>query len=175
MPDPTTVALVSVISSGAVGTAGVLVAGLGGWRQRVHDRTMKQEDRRQERLEETYLALVSFVERRIRQVDAIRPIVEPHPKPPEITAEEIQRVYSLVKLHASTEVSKLLDEFNDVGTNVHTADFAMRMLEDARKLGRSVEPKTYGVEDEVNQHVRLPRRSRRAARHREAAPRPGAH
>lgn len=53
-----TLALWSVISGGAVGLAGVLLAGLSGWRDRKHAKDLAERDRKQRRLEDAYLGMM---------------------------------------------------------------------------------------------------------------------
>jgi len=113
MPDANTVALWSVISSGTVSAASVTAAWLSGSRQRTHDRQLRAEERRQTRREQAYGALIPLVDKRIRQIATIRPVVEPMPPPPEISPEEIDQTYALIKAYASSEVNALLDEFNN--------------------------------------------------------------
>ena len=98
------VALASIIVSGVVGVAGVAAGLLAAWLDRVHNRNVQREVRQQERAEETYELLISYVDKRIRVAARLRPPVshDHDPPPPTVTEEEGERVHALVDLHASS-------------------------------------------------------------------------
>jgi hypothetical protein len=142
-----TIALASVISSGAVGVAAVIGSVVGGWRDRVNTRNVQREDRRQERLQQAYEALIAYVEKRIRIAARLRPLLSyPNdPPPPTITDEEIERAQALVDIHASPEVDRLICEFSGKLREIENAEFALRMNDDRIKTrGQDLDPTDLG-------------------------------
>ena len=128
---PETIALASVISTGAVGVAAIVFGWLGGWRGRVHDRAVRREDRQQERLQDVYEALIGYVEKRIRITAQIRPLmtVKGESPPPAVTDQEVERAQTLVDLHASPEVNRLIDEFGKTLLRIRNVDLDLRANE----------------------------------------------
>lgn len=139
------IALASVIASGSVGLAAVLVTGFSGWRDRVHARTLAHTGRQQERLERTYLELLAYVHHRRVEANAIRPFLGPVPTPRGTTEDEIARIQSLVMAHASKAVRDLLDEFGEALKEIINADIAVQGIENQeRQTGNRVDPKEWG-------------------------------
>jgi hypothetical protein len=145
--DAETVALVSVIASGAVGLVAVGGSLLSGWRDRMATRDAQREDRRQERVEDAYQALIAYVEKRIRIAAAIRPLLTypNQPPAPSVDDEEVQTAQALVDLHASPEVDAMMNEFADTLRKIDDAETALKMNEDAgRKQGSDRDPNDFG-------------------------------
>jgi hypothetical protein len=141
------IAFTSVIATAAVGLAAVLVSLIGGFLDRRHAREMARTDRSQTRLERTYLELVGYVHRRRMEANAVRPFMtfpdqlEPVP----VTAEEIERVQSLVVTIASKDVRDLIGEFAEVQADIHNADAAMSGIEHAEsQTGQPENPAEWG-------------------------------
>ena len=131
--DAETITLVSVIATGVVGVGAVASSVLIGWRDRVHTRSVRREDRRQERVEETYEVLVACLDKRIRISARIRPMMTytNDPPPPTLTDEENERVHALVDLHASPEVDRLVKEFSETLRKIYKTEVLLRMNDDA--------------------------------------------
>lgn len=103
------IALTSVVASGVVGLAGVLAAGLGGWRDRAAARELAREERRQARLSDTYVDLLDLAERVGYWVAQLRPITaadDYQPPAPPTTAEQT-RVKAKLAAHGSADVKAL--------------------------------------------------------------------
>jgi len=131
--DAETITLVSVIATGVVGVGAVASSVLIGWRDRVHTRSVRREDRRQERVEETYEVLVACLDKRIRISARIRPMMTytNDPPPPTQTDEENERVHALVDRHASPEVDRLVKEFSETLRKIYKTEVLLRMNDDA--------------------------------------------
>jgi hypothetical protein len=156
VPTPETIALPSVISSGAVGVAAILGSLLGGWRDRAGSRNLQREERRQERLKNAYEALIGYIEKRIRIAARIRPIItyENEPPLPPIRDEEVDRAQALVDIHASPEVNQLVEEFSEKFRNIENAEFALRANDKSVKTrGQDLDAKAYGFPDWVEPGV----------------------
>jgi hypothetical protein len=69
------IALASVIAGGAVGLAGILVAGVGGWRDRALSRNLAETARKQQRLAEAYVELIELAEKIGYWASRLRPVV----------------------------------------------------------------------------------------------------
>src|SRR5262245_50739995 len=101
------IALASVISSGAVGLTGVIVAAISGWRDRRHSGEEAETERQQRRLAEAYVDLLQTAERTGQWVSAIHPVIDtvppqPVPGPPDVT--EQARSWALLGAFASEQV-----------------------------------------------------------------------
>jgi hypothetical protein len=139
------VALVSVITSGAVGVTGLGVAAFSGYKDRRNARDLARTERHQARLERTYLDLIGYLYRRRVEAEAIRPIMGPVAQPVSATQDEIARVQSLVVAHASKAVYDLLDNFTAVLRSIANADIAITGIDEAEtQTGRREDPKAWG-------------------------------
>lgn len=67
------IAIASIVTSGATAIAAVAVTGIGGWRDRAHQRAMADTERKQTRLADTYLGLLEYVEKLGFWAQNIRP------------------------------------------------------------------------------------------------------
>jgi hypothetical protein len=101
------IALASVIAGGAVGLAGILVAGVGGWRDRALSRNLAETARKQQRLAEAYVELIELAEKIGYWASRLRPVVtvdldyQP-PEPPSL--DEQTRVCAKVLAYGSKDV-----------------------------------------------------------------------
>lgn len=137
------IALVSVASSGAVGLAGVLAAGLGGWRDRRAARERADTERKQTRLAEAYVDLLDFCERIGNWVVRLQPIVttvdyQPPSPPPEA---EQARVAAKLAAYGSAEVKALHKTWRDAVNEIVRADQMVRLRLQAREEHKGYVPK----------------------------------
>lgn len=153
---PETIALASVVTSGAVSTAAIVFSWLSGWRGRLHDRAVRREDRRQERVQEAYEALIGYVEKRIRIAAGIRPFMPPEDEPAPVTEQEVERAQTLVDLHASPEVDRLIDEFGKMLLRIRNVDLDLRANEwtaERRDEGWDPAPDGFADSGEATRYV----------------------
>jgi hypothetical protein len=141
------ISLAAVIASGSVGFAAVVGSFASGFLDRRHTREMARTDRTQTRLEHTYLELISYVHRARLLANNIRPLVtySSQPAPVTVTAEEAQRVQTLVAANATPRVRDILDEFGRVLASIHSADLALASMEsESRTTGLEADPEVWG-------------------------------
>jgi hypothetical protein len=104
-----TIALTSVVASGLVGLAGILVAGLSGWRDRKTARDLADTERKQTRLANAYVDVLDLSERvgywasQLQPVDASEDYRPPDPP----TMAEQTRVGAKLSAYGSPEVRNL--------------------------------------------------------------------
>lgn len=154
------IALWSVISGGAVGLAGVLLAGVSGWRDRRHAREMADMERRQRRLEETYLSMVHFTHRigvaALAAVDQLGPdVVEEYAFT--ATALEFPSLEEQSALRAKVEVfgsTAVKDAYGDWHDSIEKIRRTNSMGREAKKLVTAGQGKHVSVLLEVLQDLR---------------------
>jgi hypothetical protein len=136
-----TAVLWSVIISGVlavVGLGGLAVAIWTGRRDRIHDRTVRWEQRRQERLEVAYVTILEYINNRIESEAAKWPTLGASPTdlpPPDHS--EIGRARALAAAHASEPVRRLLDEFFAAFRKIRENDLERRALDKAGDPART--------------------------------------
>jgi len=119
------IALASVIAGGAVGLAGLLVAVLGGWRDRESARAMAREERHQSRIADAYVALLEGAEKIGNWAALVRPVIDTNPPqaPPPLPDVDAQyRVEALVNAYGSGEVKAALEEWRESVRAIRRAD-----------------------------------------------------
>jgi hypothetical protein len=130
------IAVVSVVFSGLVGLGGLTVAVWGARRDRHHDRTVRWEQRRQERLERAYVAVLEYVDKRIESEAAKNPTLRgAAPELPAVDPNEITRARALAAAHAGAEVRALLDEFFAALKEIERAKAERAAIDPARDRG----------------------------------------
>jgi hypothetical protein len=97
-----------------------------------HEMEMARDQRRQQRLAETYIVLLEQAERMGQWAAFVRPLMEraegPRPALPDLA--EQARVEALVRAYGSPEVKALVDEWRQTIREIIGADATIRTAED---------------------------------------------
>jgi hypothetical protein len=127
-----------------VGLGGLLVAGLGGWRDRVATRDLADRERRQNRLADAYVDLLDLCLRVGYWASQLRPITAPPdyqpPEPP--TTDEQTRVRAKLAAYGSRAVQDLHEAWHSSVQAIVKADLqvALRLGADDRHNRYSPKP-----------------------------------
>jgi hypothetical protein len=99
-----------IISGAVVGAGGLFVAGIGDWRNRVSDHQLAEVERKQRRLEEAYVDLLSIAELTGQWAQLVAPMLEtnpPQPVPDLPSMADQARVAAVLGAFGSKEVQDL--------------------------------------------------------------------
>lgn len=104
-------ALASVLVSGATAITAVVGSGIGGWRERAHQRAMADTDRKQQRLTDAYIGLLEFATDVSDELHNYFPMISVNANPDRTTYREDKTrqstVLARVDAYGSAEVKKL--------------------------------------------------------------------
>lgn len=127
---PNSIALASVIVTGATAIVAVGVTGLSGWRDRAHQKAMADTERKQARLAEAYVALLDHVAKVSYWAQKLRPVVDtnpPQPLPPVPDFDASAAVMARVDAYGSDRVTELTHEWDAAVKAIMRADFLVGM------------------------------------------------
>lgn len=137
------ITVISIIAGSAVGLAGIVATGLGGWRDRASARTLAETARKQQRLADAYVdalalaATVGYWASRLRPVIA-GPDYQPPGAPPE---QEQIRVGATVLTFGSQEVKARWKSWQQAVQDIVGADLKVRLRLDAAERHKYYQPK----------------------------------
>ncbi len=117
---------------------------------RSHEQVIAREARRQERLQQTYIELLTYLSHYLDWAESVRPMVGSVPAPEPLPPQERWRMAALVAAHGSPEVLELLDRWNERRAKIHNADAMNRLLE------RSRNPSQQFDDEAMREHSALP-------------------
>jgi len=148
----------TLLTGGGLAVVGGLVSGmLTNWlgakrdqRTHEHEQVMAREARRQERLEQTYIELLTYLSHHLDWAKSIRPIWGPIPTPDPLPPEERWRIEALVTAHGSPEVLRLLREWGECAAKIDNADATMRLLDKSRNPSQQFD------DDAMREHRAIP-------------------
>jgi hypothetical protein len=130
------VAVVSVVTSGIVGVAGVTAAAAGGWRDRRHARQLAREERMQTHRGDAYvdlLELASLVADAMADLQRLLEYDPPLPRAPMPTRDAQARVFAKVDAYGSQEVLNALRTWRDTVDEIVRADSLIKIAHSARQ------------------------------------------
>jgi hypothetical protein len=111
---------------------------------RDHEQDMAREARRQERLAQTYIELLTYLSRYLDWSRSVRPMLGPVPAPDPPPSQERWRIEALVMAYGSQKVRRLLDEWGECATKIDDADAMLRLLEQSKNPSKEFEDKAMG-------------------------------
>lgn len=129
-----TIALVSVISGGAVGIVGLATAFTSGVMDRRHERELAREERRQVRLAEAYIQMLEMVEKVGHWAQNIRPVTDtdpPQPPPPLPDLDSQVGTWSRVNAYGTPNIKRMLEAWRKTVADVQRADKLVGMRQQA--------------------------------------------
>ena len=94
-----------------------------------HEQVMAREARRQERLEQAYIELLTYLSRYWDWAKSVRPMWGSIPAPDPLPPQDRWRMEALVTAHGSPEVRRLLRQWNERAAKIDNADATIRMVE----------------------------------------------
>lgn len=124
-----------------------------------HERQLAVDARKQQRLAEAYVPLLTFAYRVGQWSDLVRPAIQTAqtpPPPPLPTLEEQAKIQALVGAYASSTVRDFMQAWQEVLTKVRVANMT---------IGFAQEKESRGVIDAGEQWIRLEQDLRPAERH----------
>ena len=104
-----------------------------------HEQAMAREVRRQERLEQAYLELLTYLAHHWDWARSVRPMLGEIPAPDPVPAQERWRLQALVSAHGSPEVRRLLREWVECAAKIDSADAVIRMVEKSRNPSQQLD------------------------------------
>jgi hypothetical protein len=121
---------VTLLTGGGLVAAGTALSALvNNWlgsrrdeRARAHERQVAQEALGQERRDRAYTELGVYLSRQADWARSVRPFLGPVPAPPPLSPEEHWRVETLVMIHGSPEVRRLLEQWGQEARKIEYAD-----------------------------------------------------
>lgn len=134
-----TVAVVSVVSGAIVGLAGIVVTGVGGWRDRIGQQRLARTARRAD----AYIDLLELAGHIGQWIATIHPILSsagdppPHPLP---SPDEQARTFAKVSATASKSVRARFTTWREAVDAVVRQDQLIRLREEARSRRLPGEP-----------------------------------
>jgi hypothetical protein len=105
---------------------------------RAHERQMARDAADQERLERTYMDLGTYLSRHADWEKSVQPMLGSPAPPDPMTPAERWRIETLVTLHASPEVKRLLAEWRKHASTIDNADITIRTAEGSRDYESSL-------------------------------------
>lgn len=144
------IALASVISGGAVAFVGVVVTGIGGWRDRRHSKEMAATDRKQLRLADAYVSLLDYANKVGYWAQNVRPVIDtdpPQPPPATPDFEVYSAVMARVDAYGSAAVQEKLAAWTEAVGAVRRADRLIGLRQDAAQRHQGYVPRT--VDEDV--------------------------
>src|SRR5258708_22998545 len=131
----------TLLTGGGLVAAGAAVGGvLSAWlsnrlgakrdeRSYSHQREMAREARRQDRLDQAYTELGTYLSRYADWARSVQPFWGPVPAPDPLPPAERWRVETLVTQYGSSDVRRLLERWGEQATKIDTADHAIPTVE----------------------------------------------
>lgn len=108
-------------------------------RRHDHERRMAVEARRQERLDQAYIALGEYLSRFGDWAMSVQPFIGPISAPDPLPAGERWRIESLVTAYGSVEVQGLLERWGECARRIENADVVIRMASESRDPGGALD------------------------------------
>jgi len=126
-----------------VGLAGILVAGLGGWRDRISATNLAETARKQQRLAEAYVELIELAEKIGYWASRLRPVMadldyQP-PEPPSL--DEQMRVGAKVLAYGTKDVKVKWKSWQQCVNEIVNADLKVRIRLDMSEQHKHYQPK----------------------------------
>jgi hypothetical protein len=130
----------ALLTGGGLAAAGGLLSGvltnlLGAKRDQrkyEHEQAMGREARRQERLAQTYIELLTYLSHYGDWAKSVRPMWGSFPAPDPLPREERWRIEAFVTAYGSHEVNELLHAWGEHATKIDDADDLIRRVEQSR-------------------------------------------
>ena len=128
--------IISVVLAG-IGLSSLAASLWSGRRDRLHDRAVRWEQRRQERLEDAYVTILEYVNNRIASEAAkSRPLGTPPTELVPPVPSEIAHARALAAAHASEPVRQLLDAFFAELTKIKDGELELHAIDQTRDSGQ---------------------------------------
>jgi hypothetical protein len=130
----------TLLTGGGLALAGALLsAWVANWlgskrdeRRYKHEAAMAREARRQERLAQTYIELLTYLSHYADWAESVRPVQGSRPAPEPLPREERWRIEALVTAYGSNETNQLVREWSRYATKVDNEDAAIRAAKRSR-------------------------------------------
>jgi hypothetical protein len=117
----------------AAGTlAGVLIDAVRDKGRHRHEKELAREARRQDRLDEAYLALGIYLARHEDWARSVRPFWGKYPAPGPMPPDESWRIQALITNYGSPEVQRLLGQWTELARKIENADQVIGLADQAR-------------------------------------------
>jgi hypothetical protein len=133
-----------LLTGGGLAAVGGLVSGwLTNWpgtkrdeRRYNHEQEQARLARLQERLEQAYIELLTFLSHYSQWAESVRPVIGPVQRPDPVPQEERWRMEALLTAYGSDEIRLLLQQWGECATKIHDVDEMMRLEEKSRNPGQ---------------------------------------
>jgi hypothetical protein len=137
----------ALLAGGGLAALGGLLSGvLTNWlgakrdaRKYEHEQSMAREARRQERLAQTYIELLTYLSHYGDWARSVRPMWGPVPAPDPLPRQERWHIEALVTAYGSHEVNQLLSEWGEQATKIDEADDLIRRVERSRNPSQQLD------------------------------------
>jgi hypothetical protein len=128
--------------TGVVALAGILATWRTGQQARTHDVRLAREERRQDRLANAYVELLTMAERVGQWASMVRPFIDttpPQPVPPLPDLMEQARAEALIQAYGSPAVQELAASWRDAVRAIIRADRTLGIAAGAREAKEPID------------------------------------